>query len=187
MITLEMIREGFRCGIVKVIDCPDSNEPVCKIGDYWFYFSGHCCVGKTAIQYVVETGVEDVCREIYEALDFFEDFNEFIDEYYYYEAVLIEGLGMKDNIHVYEEAIYVVTWHVLELGYNAKQMNGNELARLYGFSDCTDVGDIKVWELANDGNLIPCKIGTKIEPSLNWLWVENTLTGKVDMYTWPEH
>ena len=185
MITLEMIREGFRCGIVKIVDCPDSDDPVCKIGDYWFYFAGMEGEGKTATQYVTETGIDDICKEIFEGLN--ELYTEFTDEYNYYEAVLIERLGMMENEHIYEDSVYVVTYNVPEHGYIAMQMNGNELAKAYGFSDCTDASDFKVWELMEDGNLVPCKIGTRIDSNINWLWVENTLTTKVDMYTWPEH
>lgn len=145
MITYEMILDGFRNGIVKVIDCPDSDEPVCKIGNYcWFYFTGNEGEGKTAIQYIMETGIEYVCRKIWDTLGSFKDSDDFEDEYNYYEAVLIEGLGMMDNYCVYEDNIYVVTYHAPELGYNAKQVNGNELAKMYGFSDCTDISDLKV-------------------------------------------
>lgn len=38
MISEEMIREGYKSGIVRLIDSPNDGEAVCQIGEYWFYF-----------------------------------------------------------------------------------------------------------------------------------------------------
>lgn len=62
-------------------------------------------------------------------------------------------------------------------------MEGNELARLYGFSDCTDVEVLKIWEVARDGDLVPC-----------WFWGDRNVLfvhrfGNYEPYEyeWDEH
>lgn len=47
MITIEMIEEGIRQGIIRIEDTStlplsavEIGTPICRIGDYWFYFAG---------------------------------------------------------------------------------------------------------------------------------------------------
>lgn len=90
MITKEMIRKGIEKGVVRIIDCPDSIEPVCEIGDYWFYFAGNKGIGKKAKEYMEKTPIDDVVSYIFFVLqEFAIDFG-FTDEYDYYNAVLEE-------------------------------------------------------------------------------------------------
>ena len=94
MITLEMIHNGYNKGIVQILDAKDytiDDCPICKIGDYWFYFAGSEGDGMSAREYVEAVGIDDVCNEIFIPLLSFMEVDEFVDEYKYYEAVLIEG------------------------------------------------------------------------------------------------
>jgi len=86
------------------------------------------------------------------------------------------------------EVMYVVTYRP-EIGkpITCKVMNGNELANMYGFSDCTGVEIKRVFEVNKDGNLEIVALRDNRKPPYNWLCIQNMENMKVDMYTWNEH
>lgn len=94
MITIDMVRNGYHKGVVKVLDAPTfwNQEPICNIGDpMWaFYFAGSEGEGMTAADYLYATGEDDVIKEIFEVLDSMKDDEYVEDEYAYYESVLRE-------------------------------------------------------------------------------------------------
>ena len=66
-------------------------------------------------------------------------------------------------------------------------MNGTELAKMYGFSDCSGVEIKRVFEVNKDGDLEECKLRDNRQFPYNCLCIQNMENYKVDMYTWPEH
>lgn len=95
MITIDLIREGYNAGIVKVVDgYPLGGDgAVCQIGDGWFYFGGEMADAMTAEEYMEVVPAEDIVKEIYDTLDDFRNIGEeFEDEYCYYELYLNEIL-----------------------------------------------------------------------------------------------
>ena len=94
MITTGMIQRGLELGLIKLIDSPDDGEPACKIGDYWFYYAGSEGSGMNSAEYIANVPMEEIVREIGDALDGLQ--RDSRDEYAYYEAVLLEyGLRTK--------------------------------------------------------------------------------------------
>ena len=91
MITLNMIKEGYEKGIVKIIMSPHDDGVVCSIGDNWFYFGGMTAEEcKTTEEYTTNVPQEDIVREIFDVLDDFRIQDEFEDEYHYYMFYLQE-------------------------------------------------------------------------------------------------
>lgn len=83
---------------------------------------------------------------------------------------------------------YVVTYRIgLEDEVFSAIMAGNELATLYGFSDCSYANSFKVWEIMANGNLVKCELQEGCKWSNNVLCITNTMFGNVDMYWWNEH
>ena len=83
---------------------------------------------------------------------------------------------------------YVITFKIGEREKaNCAVMTGNELARTYGFSDCTGIEVLKVWEVQADGNLIECEFGGSVEQPLNWIQIFNPVTMADSWYEWAEH
>ena len=94
MITTGMIQRGLELGLIKLIDSPNDGEPACKIGDYWFYYAGSEGSGMNSAEYIANVPMEEIVREINDALEGLQRDNR--EEYAYYEAVLLEhGLGTK--------------------------------------------------------------------------------------------
>lgn len=83
---------GLRKGIVKLIDSPYEDGPVCQIGEHWFYFS---CFSDddlqiTATQFHNSYSDERIATAIFASLDEFpQDGME--DEYLYYYWYLVEN------------------------------------------------------------------------------------------------
>lgn len=97
MISLADIENGYRSGIVRVVDSPIGDGAVCHIGDDWFYFGGQTAEdADSAEEYVRVIPQEDIVRMIYDVL---EDFRmaggEFEDEYAYFDSVLSENLTTR--------------------------------------------------------------------------------------------
>ena len=99
MITYEMIKEGFKAGIVQFITDPNMDRgTVCKIGQSWFYFGGLTAEEESPESYLRQVPIEDVLRDVFNTLDRFKYAGEFTeDEYVYYEYVLEEGLKKNQN------------------------------------------------------------------------------------------
>ena len=90
MISKDMLKIGIAKGVVKLIDSPNDGEPVCQIGDYWFYYAGSKGTGMRTDEYIREILFEDIIQEILDALgSILTDISK--EEYLYYEAVLKEN------------------------------------------------------------------------------------------------
>ena len=94
-ITKKMVKEGYDKGIIKLVVNNDADGVVCQIGDNWFYFGGLEAEVYTDVkQYVEDMSKDEIIRDIYEALQDFEDLEDFYDEYLYYYSILVEH-GIK--------------------------------------------------------------------------------------------
>lgn len=96
MITMEMLKKGYKDGIVHLTASPHDDGVVCQIGDYWFYFGGEAAEGTTVGEYVKKVPKKDILNEIKTALD---DIRDNLDdaEYGYYEAILAENMPVEDT------------------------------------------------------------------------------------------
>ena len=91
MITQRMILEGYRNGIVRLIDSPNRDGTVCQIGDEWFYFGGEAAEGVTPEEYKKAVPEDGIVDEIYFVLkDFLSSGGEFLESYEKCEKVLTE-------------------------------------------------------------------------------------------------
>lgn len=87
MITYDMVNAGYEEGLIKLIESPNGDGIVCKIGDNWFYFGGQTAEEyKDVESYKNDIPKEDIIKEIYEVLN--ELSTELEDEYLYYEGFL---------------------------------------------------------------------------------------------------
>lgn len=85
-VTEKMIRRGLAKGIVKIIDSPHDGEPACQMGDYWFYFAGMEGAGESAEEYLAHSDIDDVIREITDAVNSLDE-----TERGYYASLLNEA------------------------------------------------------------------------------------------------
>ena len=69
---------------------------------------------------------------------------------------------------------------------HTRSMNGNELAKLYGFSDCTGVDILEVHEIVN-GRKIRCEIWGSCYAPYNVIYVHRFGNYEPYEYEWPEH
>ena len=95
MITKQMVDDGIKYGIIRIED--KLGIPVCRIGNYWFYFAGHegdACL--SALNYILGKSREEIVDEIYNVLDDFmqPESIELHDEYKYYDWYLNERLEL---------------------------------------------------------------------------------------------
>ena len=103
MITPQMIADGLASGAVSIVDSPNGDGAVCRIGhEWWFYFGGETAEQSTAADYTASVPREDIVREIVETLDGFREDPSYQDEYRFYEAFLREnqperGPGQPDR------------------------------------------------------------------------------------------
>lgn len=104
MITIEMVKKGYEKGIIQIVKSPHKDGVVCQIGEFWFYFGG-----LTAEEYSLPDKYkkaipkETIIQEIYDLLNSFSKQKEFIDEYNYYESILIEN-NITEEMHTTEQA-----------------------------------------------------------------------------------
>ena len=67
-------------------------------------------------------------------------------------------------------------------------MNGNEIARLVGFSDCYSLDYCNVWKPIEGGHLIACKLIDMMESYINRLCIKELAVPYTEhVYEWPEH
>ena len=93
MITPQMIADGLDSGAVSIVDSPNGDGAVCRIGpEWWFYFGGQTAEQSTAADYVKNVPRADIVREIMDTLEDFREDPSYQDEYGYYEAFLRENL-----------------------------------------------------------------------------------------------
>ena len=69
----------------------------------------------------------------------------------------------------------------------AQVVNGNRLAELYGFSDCTGFELIQAMEVMPDGSFEKVDVCGSITAPFNRLVVINPRTGSEDIFWWKEH
>lgn len=82
----------------------------------------------------------------------------------------------------------MVTWQSGATGgYYEKEMTGSELAKLYGFSDCTGDEVLRVWEVYKDGSLVPCEFWGSCYSPMNVLMVHRFGNYEPYEYEWDEH
>lgn len=83
---------------------------------------------------------------------------------------------------------YVVTYIPGDGGKAVcKIMTGNDVAHLYGFSDCFGEEIKHVWEISENGDLIPCVIWGNFHAPMNILNIHRLGNYEPDQYEWPEH
>lgn len=87
MITLEMVANAYKKGVVKLEVDPNLQfGTVAKIGDFWFYFGGLTAEEMNPDDFIENIPEEHIVKEIFETLN---DFRfEGPNEYDYYEAAL---------------------------------------------------------------------------------------------------
>ena len=95
MITIDMIRDGLKSGVIAVVDSPYDDGAVCQIGEHWFYFGGQIAEDMSAAEYFTDVPQDDIVKEIFDVLEDFRHDPEFSDEYGYYEAVLAEAMASE--------------------------------------------------------------------------------------------
>ena len=81
---------------------------------------------------------------------------------------------------------YVVTYKTEFGGIGCKIMTGQELAEMYGFSDCSGEEVLHVYRTMEDGHLYDCPFHGSWKAPLNRLIVNRDLYDTVE-YEWPEH
>lgn len=95
-ITKHEIVKGLDKGVIRLVTDPNMDEgTVCEIGGSWFYFGGADAENMSPSEYISRIPREDVARMIYEALQEFENEQEYSDEWSYYRAILDERLDAK--------------------------------------------------------------------------------------------
>ncbi len=92
MITQQMLLEGYRNRIVRLIDSPNKDGTVCQIGNEWFYFGGEVAEDVTPEEYAKVVPEEDIIDEIYFTLkEFLLSGGELLEIYRNCENALNEG------------------------------------------------------------------------------------------------
>lgn len=89
-ITRQMVEEGYKGGIIYLINNINDGCIACQIGENWFYFAGNENESMTVNEYESEYTVDEIVDYIFNVLD--SDFKtEFEDEYWYYYYYLKEN------------------------------------------------------------------------------------------------
>ena len=103
MISKKLVKDGFKKGIIKIIESPYKDGIACKIGEYWFYFCGTFSYKKdtndyyeSAEEYLKETRKTEIIDDIWTTLRTMhkegKDDEAAETEYRYYEAFLKENV-----------------------------------------------------------------------------------------------
>lgn len=83
---------------------------------------------------------------------------------------------------------YAITNKLGNNGYiYAQVVDGNRLAKLYGFSDCTGFELIQAMEVMSDGSFEKVNVRGSVRAPFNRLVVTNPRTGSEDVFWWDEH
>lgn len=83
---------------------------------------------------------------------------------------------------------YIVTYvSGMDDSIVCKVMNGNQIANIYGFSDCTGDKLIGIYEVNVDGSLTKCEFNGSVEAPFNWLLIFNPERMSDSWYEWNEH
>ncbi len=88
-ITIKQIERGIQNGVIRFISDPNMGYgTVCEIGEYWFYFGGESAEEEEPEDYVKNVPLDDLCREIFETLNDFQQDETHAEEYEYYATIL---------------------------------------------------------------------------------------------------
>ena len=93
MITKAMVEAGYAKEVIRLRDCPEGDEVVCQIGEYWFYFwNGDQGVTLTCAQFKAQHSAEEIVEAIWTQLEEFRrNWDLFCIEYCYYDFLLRES------------------------------------------------------------------------------------------------
>lgn len=69
----------------------------------------------------------------------------------------------------------------------AQIVDGNRLAHLYGFSDCSNFELIQAMEVMPNGSFEKVNVCGSVHAPFNRLIVTNPRTGSEDVFWWDEH
>lgn len=95
-ITRQMVEDGYREGLICLINNPNDDCVSAQIGEYWFYFAGSENEDMTVDEYENEYTFDEIVDYIFGTLD--SDFKtEFEDEYLYYYYYLKENGIMQEE------------------------------------------------------------------------------------------
>lgn len=83
----EMILEGLKKGLVKIIQNPNDNSNACQIGEFWFYFIGSEDEALTPDEVFVCYTKGELADLIYDAMKGLR-----VDEFNYYRSFLEERI-----------------------------------------------------------------------------------------------
>lgn len=138
---LHLIKTGYSKRLVKIVDSPNNDGAVCKIGEHWFYFGGEEAANATAKEYIKIVPADDIINEIVDVLCDFSKDEGFLDEYDYYVAFLAENidspLDIDRNIVSKLRTIYPVGCRVKLL-----KMDDPQAPPIGTFGTVTGVDDI---------------------------------------------
>lgn len=96
------------------------------------------------------------------------------------DALIMKGVVFMKN--------FVVTYRSgCDETVNCAIMTGNQLTNMYGFSDCTGDEILRVWEVYDDGDLVPCEFWSACYAPYNVLYVHRLGNYEPYEYEWPEH
>lgn len=95
MITMELLRNAYDCGDVKIVDAPCDDGCVCQIADDLIYLDGWRTEEMNAYEYQQRVPKQDILRDIYEMLQY--KLIYLPDEYRYYELHLQTLASMRQK------------------------------------------------------------------------------------------
>jgi len=91
LINKEDVLQGFKNGVVHIINNPNDGEVAAQIGEHWFYFAGSEDVELGADVYVSQVGLDNVAEMVANAVNgLMGDTTDNSTEWLYYRAVLNE-------------------------------------------------------------------------------------------------
>lgn len=121
MITRKMLKQAYEADIVELINSPNGDGTVCRIGEDWFYFDSDHGGNYLAADYEKEFDTEFTLAKIYERLEEMrENPDLFSNEYDYCESYIREHLIPSDaNVDLMKIAANKIT-ELLDWIYRAK-------------------------------------------------------------------
>lgn len=99
MINLGMVAECYKAGIIQLVNSPNGDGIVCKIGANWFYFGGESAESCDSVdEYKKNIPEDSIVKDIFDVLEDFRNTGDiFGDEYMYYECYLRKSLSREDT------------------------------------------------------------------------------------------
>lgn len=98
MITLNMVKKAYEADIIKLIDSPNDDGTVCKIGEHWFYFDANHGEDYFSENYKEFFATSYIVAKIFDTLDDMrQNPREFGTEYTYYESYILQELNLNNE------------------------------------------------------------------------------------------